>query len=222
MVHKRPDQTGADGRPRARRGDDRIAQRAYRRGVTAQLTVTLDRRLIASLKRRALDSDLSLSELVTRICSGYLGEWGHEVPETDDVTADVPGSDRSVLPPGDLDVVLQPMVHVTDLDGTVHLLEALGGEVVEGSRDGDWVQVAIGGAEIGLLAHPPNPEQGEGAVELNFESRTPLERIEQSAHDAGVQIARPTSDEGFGRQLQLRTPDGLLVKLNEIDAALIG
>ena len=76
------------------------------------------------------------------------------------------------------------MVHVADLTGTVHLLEALGGEVVQGSRDGDWVQVAIGGA--------------------------------------GVTIARATSAEGLGRQLQLRTPDGLLVKLNEVDAELIG
>jgi hypothetical protein len=50
------------------------------------------------------------------------------------------------------------MVHVADLTGTVHLLEALGGEVVQGSRDGDWVQVAIGGAGVGLLAHPPDAE----------------------------------------------------------------
>jgi predicted enzyme related to lactoylglutathione lyase len=82
--------------------------------------------------------------------------------------------------------------------------------------------VSIGGAEIGLLAHPPNPEQGDDQVELNFESRTPLEHVERRARDAGVTVARPTNDEGFGRQLQLRTPDGLLVKLNEIDAELIG
>jgi len=49
------------------------------------------------------------------------------------------------------------MMHVADLTGTVHLLEALGGEVVQGSRDGDWVQVAIGGAGVGLLAHPVTP-----------------------------------------------------------------
>ena len=114
------------------------------------------------------------------------------------------------------------MVHVADLTGTVHLLEALGGEGAQGSRDGDWVQVAIGGAGVGLLAHPPNPEQGKGPVKLNFEARTRLELIEREARDAGVTIARATSAEGFGRQLQLRTPDGLLVKLNEVDAELIG
>jgi hypothetical protein len=114
-------------------------------------------------------------------------------------------------------LTLQPMVHVRDMAGTVSVLEALGGEVVLGSRDGDWVQMRIGGAEIGLLAHPPNPAQGEGDVELNFQSQTRLEDVEAGAVEAGVEVAQPTSDEGFGRQLQLRTPDGLLVKINEID-----
>lgn len=53
------------------------------------------------------------------------------------------------------DLVLQPLVHVVSMEATVRFLEALGGSVVQGSRDGDWVQVAIGGAEVGLLAHPP-------------------------------------------------------------------
>lgn len=121
----------------------------------------------------------------------------------------------------DIEVVLQPMVHVTDMAGTVALFEALGAEVLQGSRDGDWVRLRIGGAEVGLLAHPRNPEQGEGDVELNFEARTRLEDVEEHARAAGVTVAQPTSDEGFGRQLQLRTPDGLLVKVNEIEADLI-
>ena len=74
--------------------------------MTAQLTVTLDRRLISSLKRRAYDTDWSLSELLTRICSGYLGEWGHEAPETDDVTADVPAPSADAGSAPGLDVVL--------------------------------------------------------------------------------------------------------------------
>ena len=38
--------------------------------------------------------------------------------------------------------------------------------------------------------------------------------------EAGVQIGIPTTDEGFGRQLILRSPDGLLVKINELDQAV--
>lgn len=35
-------------------------------------------------------------------------------------------------------LVLQPLVHVTDLPATVAMFEALGAELVQGSRDGDW------------------------------------------------------------------------------------
>ena len=115
-------------------------------------------------------------------------------------------------------LTLQPLVHVTDMAGTVAMLEALGGELAQGSGDGDWMQVSIGGAELGLLAHPPNPEQGEGLVELNFESATPLEAVEEAAHEGGVEVVQGVTDTGFGRQLRLRSPDGILVKVNEIDA----
>jgi hypothetical protein len=36
----------------------------------------------------------------------------------------------------------------------------------------------------------------------------------------GVTIARPVADEAFGRQLQLTIPDGLLVKMDELDPRL--
>lgn len=166
-----------------------------------QFNVNLEPTLIRQIKHHSIDAQLSLSDLVTRVLTEYLRR-------------DAPMS-------SDLDLVLLPMVHVTDMNAAVAFLEALGGRVAQGSRDGDWVQVAIGGAEVGLLAHPANPEQGEGDVELSFASRTPLEHVERAARDAGVTIETPTSDEGFGRQLQLRTPDGMLVKINEIDADLI-
>ncbi len=118
-------------------------------------------------------------------------------------------------------LTLQPMVHVRDMAATLAMLEVLGGVLIQESRDGDWAPVSIGGAEIGLLAHPANPDQGEGDVELSFESRTPLEQVEELARSAGVVVAQPTADEGFGRQLQLHTPDGLLLKINEIESDLI-
>lgn len=167
--------------------------------VKQQFNVNLDPALIRRVKHRSIDDQLSLSDLVGQILTTYL--------------------DRSTAMPN-IDITLQPMVHVRQMAAMVNFLEALGGKVLHGSRDGDWVQVSIGGAEVGLLGHPANPDQGEGDVELNFESRTSLEQVEQAARDAGVEVVTPTSDEGFGRQLQLRSPDGLLVKINEIDPEL--
>ena len=78
----------------------------------------------------------------------------------------------------------------------------------------------LGGSRIGLLGHPANPEQDEGTVELNFEATEPLEQLEARLRAEGATIARPTTDEGFGRQLQLTGPDGLLVKIDELDPQL--
>ena len=119
-----------------------------------------------------------------------------------------------------LEISLQPMVRVEDMAASVAFYEALGGQVVQGSRDGDWALVRLGGAEIGLLAHPANPEQHEGTVELNFASRTPVAEVARRLRGKGVAIARDVSDEAFGSQLQLETPDGLLVKVNYLEPEL--
>ena len=59
-------------------------------------------------------------------------------------------------------------------------------------------------------------------VELQFTSRTPLDRIEARLQaTAPERIARGVADEAFGRMLQLRGPDGLLIKLLELERDLI-
>jgi predicted enzyme related to lactoylglutathione lyase len=112
---------------------------------------------------------------------------------------------------------LRPMVHVTDMPAAVAFYEKLGAEVVHGSRDGDWVLLRVAGGEIGLLAHPPNPEQNEGTVELSFQATAPLDQIEERLRAAGAPLTQPIQEVGFGRQLQLTSPDGLLVKIDELD-----
>ena len=117
-------------------------------------------------------------------------------------------------------VRLQPMVHVENMAEAVTFYEALGATVRHGSRDGDFVLLAVGESQLSLLAHPPNPEQHEGTVELNFETTGALADLEASLRAAGVRIVTPASDEGFGEQLQVAAPDGLLVKINKLDPEL--
>ena len=111
---------------------------------------------------------------------------------------------------------LQPLVHVKDMVDSVHFYEALGASVEHGSRDGDFVMMRIGASLFGLLAHPPNPEQNEGQVEFNFETTEGLDTMEERLRAANVTIAQPGTDTGFGRQLQVNTPDGLLIKINQL------
>lgn len=156
-----------------------------------QFNVALPPDLVRRVKHRSIDAQLSLSDFVAQALDAHLA-----------------------------DLRLQPMVHVQDMAGAVTFFERLGGALRQGSRDGDWVLMALGGAEVSLLAHPPNPEQGEGLVELNFEYHGDLAALEEELRAADVTVANPTNDEGFGRQLQLSGPDGMLVKLNQLEPEL--
>jgi len=56
---------------------------------------------------------------------------------------------------------------------------------------------------------------------LNFVSTIPLEQLETRARQAGLTLFKAVSDEAFGRQMILRLPSGMLVKVNEIEEDLI-
>lgn len=169
-----------------------------------QFNIYLDPKLIAAAKYRAIDEQLSLSDLVAKILAAYLQQ---PVTEEHKMTNPAPA------------LKLQPMVHVENMAASIRFYEALGGTLLTQSRDSDWAQVALGGAEIGLLAHPPNREQQEGLVELSFEAEEPLDTLQTRLEAAGVKIVRGAADEAFGAQLQVATPDGLLVKINYLDPA---
>ena len=121
----------------------------------------------------------------------------------------------------DFGLRVQPMIHVADLGAAIDFHAALGGRLVVGSRDGDWALIGFGNTLVSLLAHRPsdlNPEP----VELQFVSDVPLDGVVAHLEVAmpGA-IERGIGDETFGRMAQLRTPDGLVVKLLELDRDLI-
>lgn len=116
---------------------------------------------------------------------------------------------------------VQPMVHVPSMAEAVGFYEALGGELVFGSRDGDWALVSFGDSLLSLLAHPPGDGRRE-TVELQFTCTAPLEKVEAAVRAVDPSwIERGVGDEAFGRMLILKTPDGLFVKLLELERHLI-
>ena len=115
----------------------------------------------------------------------------------------------------------QPMVHVADLTEALRFYQGLGAQIVFSSRDGDWALIEFDGARIGLLGRPPGDGKRE-TVELQFTSHRPLEEVEDQMRSLDPRfIFRGVADEAFGRMLRLQTPDGLLVKVIEIEPDLV-
>ena len=176
-----------------------------------QFNVYLTPDTIKRIKHRSIDEQLSLSDLVEKVLNGYM---------TQDATVDLAGNAEGQALEEGATIRVQPLLHVDDMERALDFYGKLGATVLNGSRDGDWALLSFGGNELGLLAHPANPEQNEGKVELNFEYNASLEELEKRLRAEGVKIARPTGDEGFGYQLQLEDPDGMLIKINQLNPDL--
>lgn len=175
-----------------------------------QFNVYLTPDTIKRMKHRSVDEQLSLSDLAEKVFLAYLST----------TTENNAATERGQQSQESSALSLQPMVHVDNMGEALDFYSKLGATVLHGSRDGDWAALRVGTTELGLLAHPANPEQNEGKVELNFEYSDSLEKLEKRLREVGVTIARPTGDEGFGYQLQLEGPDGMLVKINQTDPEL--
>ncbi|UQU66028.1 hypothetical protein COUCH_06930 [Couchioplanes caeruleus] len=116
---------------------------------------------------------------------------------------------------------LQPMVHVADMPAAVAFYEKLGGDLVHGERDGDWVLMQVGTAQIGLVTRPPDPARGESTVELNFSATMPLDRLERLLRDREVRIVRMAVDPDLGTRLHVETPDGMPIKIHQVEPDLL-
>ena len=110
---------------------------------------------------------------------------------------------------------LQPMIHVDDMAASIAFYEQLGAEVIHGGRDSHWVLMQLGTVQVVLLRRPPDQALGESPVDLTFGAVMPLDQLEQRLHRAGVPVAGMTSDKDFGEQLQVRSPEGLLIKISQ-------
>jgi predicted lactoylglutathione lyase len=182
-----------------------------------QFNVYLPAQLIRQVKHRAIDDQLSLTDWMEKMLNAALGQSSEEAlalsashPQTD--------SSSSSLSSTMTGLSLAPLIHVTDLPRAIEFYTKLGATVVNTSRDGDYAQLRLGDAEIGLLAHPPS--ERDARIELTFNSAEPLTQLEARLQAAGVTIARGASDEGFGYQLQVQDSEGFVIKINQLEPDL--
>nr|WP_221375808.1 VOC family protein [Actinoplanes polyasparticus] len=116
-------------------------------------------------------------------------------------------------------LLLRPMLHVDDLAASIAFYRHLGGEIIHGGEDTDWVLMQLGTTQIGLLTRPPDRDRGEDKVELTFDASMPLAELESQLHRAGVPVDEVGTDRDYGEQLHVRTPEGLLLKISSRQAA---
>jgi hypothetical protein len=116
---------------------------------------------------------------------------------------------------------LQPLVHVGDMASSVEFYERLGGELIHGDRTDEWVLMQVGTAQIGLVTRPPDASRGESTVELNFAATMPLDRLEQMLRDHDLHVVKVARDLDLGTQLHIETPDGMPIKIHQVEPDLL-
>lgn len=111
---------------------------------------------------------------------------------------------------------VMPIRFVADVDSSARFYAALGLTAGDGSRSGNWTELAGSGGVLAL--HTTRTSQGDqpGHVELSFESEEPLDVVAGRLSAAGFE-PEAIVDENFGRSLRIPDPDGVMVQVNEHD-----
>ena len=110
-------------------------------------------------------------------------------------------------------MILMPIVYVTDMERSLRFYESLGFEVDGRSRSSYWTELHAGDRAV-LALHLA----AEGSrVELALVAEEALADLEERHRNV---LARPITDEAFGRSLVIRDPDGLEIQVNEHDREL--
>ena len=115
--------------------------------------------------------------------------------------------------PEHLGLSLRPLIRVTDMAASVGFYEQLGGEIIHGGHDSDYVLMQLGTAQVGLLADDPHPSGSGGHVDLDFSVTLPLDRLAARLAAAGI----AGTDRGGPEELEIRSPDGLLIRISRRD-----
>ena len=111
-------------------------------------------------------------------------------------------------------MILMPIVYVTDIERSLPFYLGLGAKLTENGWNKYWTELLYGGAVI-ALHHWTEKAAGHGRVELAFVAHEKLEQVAERLKDSGISLHREISDEAFGRSLQIKDPDDLVIQINE-------
>ena len=117
---------------------------------------------------------------------------------------------------------LMPIVYVSDMGRAIDFYSALGLTTDVTDRAAMWTEMRLGDGILALHKSDPQVRHDVRAsrLELAFVARLPLELLVARLTAMGVALERNITDEGFGRSIMIKDPDGLLIQINEHDREL--
>lgn len=122
--------------------------------------------------------------------------------------------------PGGADVLVMPIVYVTNMAPSLEFYRALGFTERQRSRSDNWVELEGKGSLLALHLSGGGKPMAGGRVELCFVATGPLEHLRDDLAAAGITSLGPVLDEAFGRAMTVTDPDGLEIQINEHDPDL--
>jgi catechol 2,3-dioxygenase-like lactoylglutathione lyase family enzyme len=114
-------------------------------------------------------------------------------------------------------VKLELILSVSNVERAVDFYTAIG--FVLGSRGFSpyWAELTVGNSLIGLHRDDNLKTQDSGRAFIMLNAEMPLELVVDQLHRGSIQLEREIADETFGRSIQVRDPDGMLIQINEHD-----
>ncbi|MEP7294511.1 MAG: VOC family protein [Chloroflexota bacterium] len=106
-----------------------------------------------------------------------------------------------------------PIIYVTNMQRSLDFYRAFCDAIH--SQSGMWSELTIGDAHLAL--HHVDQLPAESRIELAFLSSETLEQVIEHLGAANIPLERGITDEGFGRSIRVRDPDGLPIQINEHD-----
>ena len=171
-----------------------------------QFNIYLPPELIREVKHASVDAGGSLSDFVADALENYLR--GQESGQQ--TTA---ARQTRLLTP-------MTIVYVRDVARALPFYQTLGFEIALRERTGDWVQLRLGDAVLGLHKADEPSRRERCGIQLSLIVHEKLEDLLERLHAAGFLTPHPIIDESFGRSVQLEAPEGLLIQVNELEIDL--
>jgi uncharacterized glyoxalase superfamily protein PhnB len=115
-------------------------------------------------------------------------------------------------------MLVLPIVYVSDIERSIEFYTTLAGDtpdVTVRTQTPVWAELRIGESYLALQQEDGSIVPEHGPVELAITVKGSLDRIAERLMNQGIPLEQNHSEKPFGRTIQLRDPDGLLIQIHE-------